>query len=74
LANSEQGFRNSANCFPHQALVLLWISDVLRHIHLGKGVANVVVQKGEFQGSPDGSLAGLFERNRRQAHDDQRRR
>ena len=70
VGNSEQGFRNSANCFPHQALVLLRISYELRHIHLGKSVANVVVQKSKFQGSPDGALAGLFERNCRQANDD----
>ncbi|HYL14365.1 MAG TPA: hypothetical protein VEV41_15085 [Terriglobales bacterium] len=34
------------------------------------GIANVVVQKGKFQGSPDGSLAGLFKCNRRQGNDD----
>src|ERR1019366_7901171 len=72
LAISEQGFGSPADCFPHQAFVLLWIGDVLRHTHLGNGVANVVVQEGEFQSSSDRSLASLFDNDRHQGGNDNR--
>src|SRR5439155_9474719 len=70
VGNSEQNFGNSADRFPHQALVPLWISDVLRHTHLGNGVANVVVQEGEFQSSSDRSLASPFDDHRHQGGND----
>src|SRR5437899_6096516 len=66
VGNSEQNFGNSADRFPHQAFVPLLISDVLRHTHLGNGVANVVVQEGEFQSSSDRSLASPFDDHRHQ--------
>src|SRR5205807_7328464 len=72
VGNSEQNFANSADRFPHQAFVLLWIGDVLRHTHLGNGVANVVVQEGQFQSSSDRSLASLFDNDRHQGGNDNR--
>src|SRR5208282_888721 len=72
VSNSEQGFGNSTDCFPHQAFVLLWIGDVLHHTHLGNGVTNVVVQEGEFQSSPDRSLTSLFDNDRHQGGNDNR--
>src|SRR5207245_2388318 len=70
VGNSEQNFGNSADRFPYQAFVPLWISDVLRHTHLGNGVANVVVQEGEFQSSSDRSLASPFDDHRHQGGND----
>ncbi|SRR5712692_3612201 len=70
VGNSEQGLGNSAECFPQHAFVLLWIRDVLRHNHLANGVANVVVQEGEFQSSSDRSLASLFDNDRHQGGND----
>src|SRR5437868_5060155 len=61
-----------ADCIPHKAFVLLWISNVLHHTHLRNGVANVVVQEGEFQSPPDRSLAPLFEDHRHQGGNDDR--
>ena len=61
-----------ADCIPHKAFVLLWISDVQHHTYLRNGVANVVVQEGEFQSSPDRSLAPLFEDHRHQGGNDDR--
>jgi hypothetical protein len=52
--------------------VLLWIGDVLHHTHLGNGVANVVVQEGEFQSSSDRSLTSLFDNDRHQGGNDNR--
>src|SRR5207245_10590058 len=70
VGRAERNVRNSAARFPSLACVPLWISDVLRHTHLGNGVANVVVQEGEFQSSSDRSLASPFDDHRHQGGND----
>src|SRR5579864_9010181 len=71
VSDSKQGLRNATDRLPHVAILLVGVGKVRSHNHLDQSVSNMMVKKGDFQSSPDGSLPGLFQGNRRKANDDQ---